>query len=83
MSRSKPVSYSNSDKYIQLGLNIAYFRKLRGLTQEEFAEAVGISRSYLSAIEAPNVVKTISLELLFSMAECLQIDSYKLLVFRE
>lgn len=27
-----------SEKYIRLGLKIAYYRKLRGMTQEQFAD---------------------------------------------
>ncbi len=83
MSKSKSISFNNVDKYIQLGLNIAYYRKLRGMTQEQLAEAVGISRAHLSAIEAPNIVKAFSIELLFELADALQIDSYQLLQFKE
>ncbi len=82
MSRSKPISYKNVHRYVEIGLNIAYFRKLRNLSQEELAEKTGISRSHLSAIEAPNIVKALSLELLFDLADTLQIDPYKLLEFR-
>ena len=32
-----------ADKYLQLGLKIAYYRKLRGLTQEILAEQIGVS----------------------------------------
>lgn len=83
MSKAKAISANNAEKYVQLGLNIAYFRKLRGYTQEELAEIVDISRSHLSAIEAPNIIKAFSIELLFNIADALQIDSYKLLVFKE
>ena len=30
-----------TEEYRQIGLKIAYYRKLRGLTQEELAEQVG------------------------------------------
>lgn len=30
-----------SDMYLQLGLKIAYYRKLRGLTQEQLARETG------------------------------------------
>ena len=29
------------DKFRELGLKIAYYRKLRGMTQEQLAEAIG------------------------------------------
>jgi len=77
------ISKENEFKYIQIGLNISYYRKLQGYTQEEFAELVGLSRSYISAVEAPNVVKNMSLEVLFNIAEALKIEPYKLLDFRE
>ncbi len=83
MAKSIKISKCNEFKYIQLGLNIAYYRKLQGYTQEEFAELAGISRSHLSAIEAPNIIHNISLEVLFNIANALKIDPYKLLEFRE
>lgn len=83
MSSSKPVSYKNQDKYMELGFNIAYYRKKANLTQEELAEKVGISRSHLSAIEAPNVIRPFSLEILFDLAAALNVRPCKLLDFRE
>ena len=32
-----------ADKYRQIGLKIAYYRKLRGLTQEQLAEKLAVS----------------------------------------
>ena len=58
MSRSTKIAFHNRDKYIALGLNIAYYRKRQGMTQEQLAEKAGISRSYLGEIEAPNMVST-------------------------
>ena len=72
-----------SDMYLQLGLKIAYYRKLRGLTQEQLAERVGISRQHMGAIEAPNLCRPISLDLLFNIAAVLDIEPAKLLIFRE
>lgn len=75
--------FDNRDKFIELGYNIAYYRKHAGLTQEQLAERVGISRQHLGAIEAPNLVRPISLELLFNSADVLDIPAYKLLRFRD
>lgn len=77
------ISKENEFKYIQLGLNISYYRKLKGYTQEELAELSGISRSHISAIEAPNIVHNISLEVLFNIAKALETEPNKLLEFRE
>ena len=54
-------------------------RKKQNLTQEELANAVGVSYSYITQIEAPNVVKKMSLEVLFDIAEVLCIDVKDLL----
>lgn len=70
------------NRIVMLGLNISYYRKLRGLTQEELAELVGISRVHLSKIEAPNMEFTLSIRLLFDIADALKIEPWKLLVER-
>ena len=69
--------------YIQLGLNIAYYRKLRGMTQLQLAEKIDISRTHLSNIEAPNMNTSISLEKLFDIAEVLEIPVFQLFEFKE
>ena len=43
-----------------LGLTIAFYRRARGLTQSELAEAVQISRTHMSNIEAPNSHTSVS-----------------------
>lgn len=68
-----------SEKYIRLGLKIAYYRKLRGMTQEQFAEAVERSWSFIAQVESTGRVTGVSLETLFKMAEVLQIPPSKLL----
>lgn len=83
MSKSIPISYENIENYTELGMNIAYYRKKKGLTQEQLAEKAGISRSHLSSIEAPNIVKPMSIELLFRIAKVLEIKPYMLLKVRE
>ena len=42
-------------EYLQLGLKIAYYRKLRGLTQEELAERIDRSPAFVGHVEAPNI----------------------------
>ena len=68
------------EKFRVLGLKIAYYRKLRGLTQEQLAEAIGRSVSFVSRVEANNSsrVKGVSLETLFLIAERLDIPASKL-----
>ena len=83
MAKSAKISLENRDKYIALGLNIAYYRKREGMTQEQLAEKANISRSYLGEIEAPNMITTISLEILFNIAKALNVPAYKLIEFRD
>ncbi len=68
-----------SEKYKQIGSNISKYRKQKNIKQEDLANRVGISYSYLTQIEAPNVVKKMSLEVLFDIADELDIDVKDLL----
>ena len=43
------------DKYKRLGLKISYYRKVKGMTQEQLAEELGKSLSFIGAVEAPNI----------------------------
>ena len=45
------------NKLLHFGLNIAYYRKMKNLTQEELAGRVGISRTHMGNIEVPNMDK--------------------------
>lgn len=68
------------ERYRIMGLRIAMYRKMRGYTQEQFAERIGKSWSFISQIEANNGVKIkgISLDTLFCIAEVLDIPVGKL-----
>lgn len=65
-------------KYIKFGLKVQYYRKLQGMTQEAFAEKVGISWSYLAKIESPTRPFGVSMEVLFTIADVLDIPVSKL-----
>ena len=67
--------------YKKLGLNIAYYRKLRGLTQEVLAEKIGVDQTHISKIEVASV--GISLDNLFRISIALDVPPSKLLEFRE
>lgn len=73
--------HDNSERYRDLGCAIAYYRKRKGLTQEALAERVGISRQHMGAIEAPNMIRAVSLDVLFNVAEELEVEPYVLLKF--
>ena len=70
-------------EYRQIGLKIAYYRKLRGLTQEQLAEKVERPPAFIGHIEAPNINKAVSLDTLFDIASVLDVPAYKFLLFDE
>ncbi|MCI9118503.1 MAG: helix-turn-helix transcriptional regulator [Flavonifractor sp.] len=67
------------DNYIGIGIRISYFRRLRGLSQEQLAERAGISPGFLSQVEAPGMAVGLSLNTLFAISEVLDVPAYKLL----
>lgn len=71
---SGTVSFKNRDRFLQLGIAIATLRKMRGLSQEKLAEKANVSRSHISAIEAPNLAHPFSLEVFFNIADALEVD---------
>ena len=76
----KPIYES---EYLQLGLKIAYYRKLRGLTQEELAERIDRTPAFIGHVEAPNISKAVSLDTLFDIASVLDVPAYKFLIFED
>ena len=73
------MSTEYSDKYITMGLKIAYYRKKAGFTQEVLAERIGKSVNFLSQVEGTGTVRGVSLETLFKIADVLGIPPAKLL----
>lgn len=69
------------DKYIMLGLNIAYYRKLNGFTQEKLAEKLDLDRTTISKIELATC--GVSLDVIFEIAELFDISVEKLFDFRD
>lgn len=68
-----------ADKYIALGLKIAYYRKKAGYTQEAFAAKIGRSVVFLSQVEGTGSVAGISPERLFRISDVLGVPAYKFL----
>ena len=75
------MDMSQFDKYRKLGLNIAYYRKDKGFTQLKLAELLDIDRAHMQRIETANV--GVSLDIIFALADVLDIPVYKLFEFRE
>ncbi len=68
------------NNYKMIGLNIAFYRKLKNYTQEMLAEKVDIDQTHLSKIERAAV--GVSLDLLFKISEVLEVDIYKFFIFK-
>ena len=75
------ITLDNAERSRDPGYAIAYYRKRKGMTQEQVAEKVGISRQHMGAIEAPNMIRAVSLDVLFNIAAVLEIEPSKLLKF--
>lgn len=69
------------EKYKYLGLNIAYYRKERGLSQLQLAEMVNISRTHMSRIETADCA--VSLDVVFEICDRLDVKPQKLFDFRD
>lgn len=63
------------DLFELIGKNMKVIRKERcNISQEKLAENIGMSRSFLSHVESPNVDTGISLNTLFEFAQKYNID---------
>ena len=56
------------ERYITMGLKIAYYRKKAGYTQEVFAEKIGKSVNFIAQVEGTGTTRGVSLETLFKIA---------------
>ena len=76
------MNYERLNDLRLLGLTIAYYRRAKGMTQAEHAEAVHIRRTHMSNIEAPNSHTSLSLNKLMDIAEALEIPLKTLFDFK-
>ena len=67
------------ERYMTMGLKIAYYRKKAGSTQEVFAEKIGKSVNFIAQVEGTGTTRGVSLETLFKIADVLSIPPSKLL----
>ena len=70
---------SETTKLFKLGKNIQRIRKEKGLSQNQLAEILNISRKHLAKLETAK--RRISLKLLFKLAEKLDIKEKTLFDF--
>ena len=55
------MNRAHSEEYRKLGLNIAYYRKERGLSQIQLADLIDISRTHMSVSYTHLTLPTIPL----------------------
>ena len=67
----------NSSFYRLLGKNIAYYRSLLDMSQEELGDKLGIGQSHVSKIERASI--GISMDMLCDIAKELEVEPYLLL----
>ena len=67
--------------YEAFGLNVAFFRKRKRLTQVQLADLVGVDRSRISALEVGKVGAFF--DLIFTLSTVLEVSSKQLFDFRE
>jgi transcriptional regulator with XRE-family HTH domain len=60
-----------------LGRNLRAYRESRGLSQEEFAELVGVHRTYLGSVERGE--RNLTLKTVERVADSLHLDPRRLL----
>ncbi len=74
------MEYEFEQEFRLLGLKVAYYRKAKNMTQEQLAEKLGTSTSYIGSIES-KTYKPISLKTLFRIANALETPPHKFLEF--
>ena len=72
------VKKKYEQEFTKFGLKVQYYRKLRGMTQEAFAEKAGVSWSHIARIKGPTRAFGVSMTTLFAIAEALDVPVAKL-----
>ena len=78
----------HDDEYVrrqmrEVGFLIAYHRRKKGLSQAKLAEAAGISRQHLAAVEAAGMLRPFSVEFLIKIAGVLEVSPAEFFGFGE
>ncbi len=64
---------------LDIGIKIGYYRRRAGMTQAELAEHSGLTLSYISQLESPNLPYCPSVKALFTIAKALGVRASKLI----
>ena len=81
--RGDKMSVQREIIFRQIGAKVAYYRTLRGITQEKLAEMMNLHKSVLSRIERGKYHNDISLSTILDIAEKLQMDPALFLTFND
>lgn len=76
------LTVSEKQAILDIGLNVAFYRRKRNLSQEQLAEKAQLSYGTISHLES-NIVYTVSMLTIIKIAEALEIPLYKLFKFDE
>ena len=81
LKKGEVVQGKQYEKYKHLGLNIAYYRKQKGISQSRLAEMINISRTHMSRVETADCA--VSLDVVFEICDALNIKPVRLFDFRD
>ena len=70
----------HQEDFLRIGLNILYYRKQKGITQQKLAEMTSYSKNHIQKIET--AMASPSVEALLDIAEALEISPAKLFEIR-
>ena len=68
---------------LDIGIKIGYYRRKSGMTQSELAENTGLTLSYISQLESPNLPYCPSVKSIFTIAKALGIKASKIIDIEE
>ena len=68
------------EDFLRIGLNILYYRKQKGITQQKLAEMTSYSKNHIQKIET--AMASPSVEALLDISEALEISPAKLFEIR-
>lgn len=74
------MNIKHYNRWVKIGLNINYYRKERGLTQQDLADMCSVSRNHMQRVESGFGA---SVDLLMDIADALNIPIERLFDFRE
>ena len=72
----KNISDDCTSEILYIGMRIAYFRKLKNMTQADLAGIIHINKNYLSQIESGSANKVISFSTLVDLTDLENSDAF-------